>query len=182
MATPQEIRKIRLANDYKQMCNLKGRIISWIAKKGTAPYIEEYEITIYVRTIIGVRNDSPEYRDSSVVRITLPPDYPMKPPQTVMVTSPQPYHPNWFVAKRRWCFGTWMVSEALGDYVIRMIKTLQFDPNITNEYSPANSDANAWYISKKNSGLFPCDRTKLPDPASPNSGASSQGFVIKRRS
>lgn len=181
MATPQEIRRIRLANDYKQMCNIKGNIISWVPTKGTAPYIEEYKITVNVRTITGVRDDVPQYRESSVVTVTLPPDYPMKPPKTVMVSSPQPFHPNWFTSKN-WCFGTWVMSEALGDHVIRMIKTLQFDLDITNENSPANSEANSWYISKKRSGLFPCDRTRLPDPSTPNQGSSSSGFVIKRRS
>lgn len=181
MATPQEIRRIRLANDYKQMCNIKGSVISWVATKGIAPYIEEYKITINVRTIIGVGSGVPQYRDSSTVLVTLPPDYPRKPPKTVMVSSPQPFHPNWYTTKN-WCFGSWSMSEALGDHVIRMVKTLQFDPDITNEYSPANREANSWYKSKKNnSGLFPCDRTKLPDPSTPPSSGSS-GFVIKRRS
>jgi len=181
MASPQEIRKIRLANDYKQMCNIRGNIISWEATKGTPPYVEEYKITINVRTIIGVGSNTPQYRDSSVVTVSLPSDYPMKPPKTVMLSSPQPFHPNWFTSKN-WCFGTWIMSEALGDHVIRMIKTLQFDLDITNENSPANGEANSWYKSKKRSGLFPCDKTKLPDPSTPNSGSSSSGFVIKRRS
>jgi hypothetical protein len=80
-----------------------------------------------------------------------------------MVTSPPPYHPNWFNAGR-WCYGTWIVSEGLGSHVIRMIQTLQFDPEITNEGSPANASARDWYVAKKNSGLFPCDRQQLPDP------------------
>ena len=181
MATPQEIRRIRLANDYKQMCNIKGNIISWVATKGTEPYIEEYRITINIRTIIGVGSDAPQYRDSSVVIVTLPPDYPMKPPKTVMISTPQPFHPNWFSTKN-WCIGTWIMSEALGDHVIRMVKTLQFDIDITNEHSPANGEANSWYVWKKRSGLFPCDKTKLPDPSTPNSGSSLSGFVIKRRS
>lgn len=183
MATTQEIRKIRLANDYKQMCNIQGSVISWVATKGTAPYIEEYKVTINVRTIIGLSSNGPRYRDSSVVTVTLPPDYPMKAPKTIMVSSPQPFHPNWFTSKN-WCFGTWAMSEALGDHVIRMVKTLQFDPDITNEYSPANSEANSWYKENKNSGLFPCDRTKLPDPSSPNSGRGQENgrFIIKRRS
>ena len=61
----------------------------------------------------------------------------MRPPKTVMVSAPQPFHPNWFTSKN-WCFGTWSMSEALGDHVIRMVKTLQFDLDITNEHSPAN--------------------------------------------
>lgn len=179
--TPQEIRRVRLASDYKQMCNIQGNVISWVATKGIAPHIEEYKITVNVRTIIGIGSDAPQYRDSSVVMVSLPPDYPMKPPKTVMVSSPQPFHPNWYTSKN-WCHGTWMISEALGDYVIRMVKTLQFDSYISNPDSPANSEANSWYKSKQSSGLFPCDRTKLPDPSTTNSGSSSSGFVIKRRS
>lgn len=182
MPTPQEIRRIRLANDYKQMCNIKGNVISWIPTKGNAPYIEEYKITVNVRTIIGIGNGEPRYRNSSVVTVTLPPDYPVRPPVTVMESTPQPFHPNWYESKK-WCYGSWMMSEALGDHVIRMVKTLQFDPDITNENSPANTEAKSWYVSRKRSGLFPCDRTKLPDPSTAGSSlAQGSGFVIKRRS
>lgn len=181
MPTPQEIRRIRLANDYKQMCNIQGNIISWVATKGSAPYVEEYLLTAHVRTIIGVGGRTPQYRDTSEIRVTLPPDYPVKPPKIVMTSSPQPFHPNWWPQKN-WCYGTWSPAEALGDHVIRMIKTLQFDMDITNENSPANPEANTWYISQKSSGLFPCDRTKLPDPSSPNPASTGSSFVIKRRS
>lgn len=80
-----------------------------------------------------------------------------------MRTSPPPYHPNWY-ANGNWCHGTWTASESLGHYVIRMIRTLQFDLDITNPNSPANREARDWFVSKKSSGLFPCDRSILPDP------------------
>jgi|GEM_PF-5792724 len=51
MATPQEIRRIRLKNDYDQMCNIKGNAISWMATKGTEPYVEEYKIALHIRSI-----------------------------------------------------------------------------------------------------------------------------------
>lgn len=178
MPTPQEIRKIRLANDYKQMCNIQGNVISWTAVSGEPPYVEEYLLTVHVRTII---NKTPQYRDTSEIRVTLPPEYPIRPPKIVMVSSPPPFHPNWWPQKN-WCYGTWSPAEALGDHVVRMVKTLQFDMDITNENSPANHDANTWYISKKRSGLFPCDRTKLPDPSTPKQASTGSGFVIKRRS
>lgn len=181
MPTPQEIRKIRLANDYKQMCNIRGSIISWVVTEGSEPYVEEYKLTVHVRTITGVGSGGPQYRDVSEILVTLPPDYPVRPPKVVMLSSPQPFHPNWWPQKN-WCYGSWSPAEALGDHVIRMVKTLQFDMDITNEYSPANSEANAWYKSKKNSGLFPCDKTRLPDPSAPNSSSAGSSFVIKRRS
>ena len=175
--TPQEIRKIRLGNDYKQMLNIQNRgVISWEAVEGKPPYVEKYRVTIHVRTITGKRaNGSPIYRNVSVVTVTLPPDYPNSAPRIVMESSP-PFHPNWF-DDSHWCYGSWRVGEALGDHVIRMIKTLQFDPAITNENDAANENAKAWYIAKKRSGLFPCDRTRLPDPSTPpNAGFK---FVIR---
>ena len=182
MPTPQEIRQIRLKNDYKQMCNIQGSVISWEATKGTPPYVEEYRVTIHVRTIIGINsNGSPQYRNQSVVTVTLPPNYPTGHPTITMITSPQPFHPNWFTHKV-WCYGSWNVAEALGDHVIRMVKTLQFDPEITNENSPANGAATTWYVARKNSGLFPCDRTILPDPSSAPPKPVSRGFIIKKRS
>lgn len=180
MSTPQEIRKIRLSNDYKQMLNIQNSdVISWEAVEGAPPYVEKYRVTIRVRTIIGKRaNNSPIYRDVSVVTVTLPQDYPNSAPRIVMESSP-PFHPNWF-SDRHWCYGSWRVGEALGDHVIRMVKTLQFDPEITNENSPANIDANNWYMSRKNSGLFPCDRTRLPDPSTPRN-ENKPRFTILRR-
>lgn len=181
MATPQEVRRIRLASDYKQMCNIRGNIISWVPIKGEPPYVEAYRVTIKVRTIIGRNGNQVQYRDSSVVTVTLPAGYPQEKPKIIMESDPQPFHPNWY-AHKLWCGGDWFVSEALGDHVIRMVKTLQYDLDITNERSAANTDARDWYVANKRSGLFPCDRQKLPDPTKTNSTPSGRGaFIIKRR-
>ena len=164
MATPQEIRKKRLKNDYKQMCNIQGTMIQWITLNGEPPYVDSYEVTIKVRSII---DSKPSYRNTHVVRIVLPENYPNSSssgPQAKMVTKPQPFHPNWYT-EGRWCHGYWAVSEGLGEYVIRMIRTLQFDKEITNPSSPANPAAATWYresLNRKN--LFPCDQQVLPDP------------------
>ena len=80
-----------------------------------------------------------------------------------MQSSPQPFHPNWYRDKR-WCYGKWDISEGLGHHVIRMIRTLQFDPEITDSNSPANGDARDWYLANQHQNLFPCDRKILPDP------------------
>lgn len=160
MATPQEQRKIRLSNDYREMENIKGSIIQWRPLIGEGTNIEKYEITINVRSIIG---PGPDYRGNHVIHLTLPSDYPFSPPQIVMQSSPQPYHPNWF-SDKRWCYGSWDVSEGLGHHVIRMIRTLQFDREITNENSFANRDATGWYTGNLNRDWFPCDRQILPDP------------------
>lgn len=160
MATPQEYRLIRLKNDHSEMVNIRGDVIQWKAVKGDAPYVEAYELTVKVRTIIS---SAPSYRNEHVISLELSEDYPNRPPSISMQTSPPPYHPNWY-RNGNWCYGSWDISEGLGHHVIRMIRTLQFDLEITNPDSAANSDANDWFLSKKTSDLFPCDRTNLPDP------------------
>jgi ubiquitin-protein ligase len=160
MPTPQEARQIRLKNDHAEMVNIKSELVQWRAIQGNAPYVEAYELMIKVKTIIG---PSPTYRDEHIIHLTLPENYPISPPEIVMQTTPQPFHPNWYQSGK-WCFGSWDISEGLGHHVIRMIRTLQFDREITNPASPANGPAKDWYLSRLNGTLFPCDTTTLPDP------------------
>ncbi|MCP5008001.1 MAG: hypothetical protein GY941_29315 [Planctomycetes bacterium] len=161
MPTPQELRKIRLKNDYKEMQNIKTDIILWEVIEGEIPYVESYRLTVNVRTII---NSMPEYRNTHIIDVDLSENYPISPPRITMQSTPQPFHPNWF-SDKRWCYGTWNISEGLGHHVVRMIRTLQFDLEITNPDSPANYKANRWFLKNKNKGLFPSDNTTLPDPS-----------------
>jgi len=160
MATPQEQRQIRLQNDYKEMLNIQGESIKWKPIKGEPPYVEEYELTIKIKTIVS---SQPEYRNQHHLKLVLPEQYPNVAPQISMLTSPPPFHPNWYTSGR-WCFGTWDISEGLGDHVNRMIRTLQFDLHFINPDSPANGTAKDWFLANRNKGLFPCDQTILPDP------------------
>jgi len=160
MVTPQEARRIRLKNDHNEMVNIKGDVIKWQPIKGEAPYVEAYELVVKMRTITG---SQPSYRNEHTIYLELPEAYPTAPPQINMKTSPPPYHPNWYL-NGNWCYGSWDISEGLGHHVVRMIRTLQFDPEISNPNSPANVDAKDWYLRQQSRGLFPCDRTTLPDP------------------
>jgi ubiquitin-protein ligase len=164
--TPQSIRNRRLANDYNEMDSISGSgIIEIVSMRGTPPHVEEYEIEIYIRSIISA---NPEYRTQHRVRISLPESYPQAPPQIEMLSVPSVFHPNWY-RSGKWCFGTWEMSETLGKHVIRMLRTLQYDTEITNEHSPAYDVPTHWYVSKRHSGLFPCDTQTLPDPTKPKS-------------
>ena len=172
--TPQEKRAIRLKNDYQEMKNIRGRVIEWKVVKGNPPYVEEYEITVNVRSIIG---EEPKHRDQHVLRITLPPSYPLKSaPKIKMVSKPYVYHPNWY-PDGAWCYGKWAYTEGLGHHIVRMIKTLQYDPEITHVKSSANPLAKEWYIKekKKHEKWFPCDTRTLPDPL-------KKRFAIKHQS
>lgn len=160
MSTSHETRNIRLKNDHDAMCNLRGSIIQWRAVKGTPPYVEAYELTVNIRSIISSR---PDYRDQHLIRIEMPGDYPKSPPVAVMISDPGVFHPNWW-AHKKYCPGKWAFSEGLGDHVIRMLQTLQYDPDVTDENDAANKAAAAWYVANRNRGLFPCDTQSLPNP------------------
>ena len=158
--TPQEIRAKRLVNDYKEMLNIRGDIIQWRIVRGEPPNVEEYELTVNIRSII---NDIPTYRDKHIVRVYISDKYPVIAPRIEMISSPCVFHPNWY-QNGLWDYGSWIISESLAYHVIRMIKTLQYDVDIINEYSPSNNTAKDWYVSNRNQGIFPCDKTNLPDP------------------
>lgn len=158
--TPQEIRNLRLKNDYLEMVNIRGNTISWKAIKGTPPYVESYEVIVNVRGIIG---KGPNFRESHVINVIIPANYPNGAPDIRMQSKPFIFHPNWY-RDGKWCFGTWFMYEGLGHHIVRMARTIQYDLEITNEHSPANSDANSWFVANKNKGFFPCDRQVLPDP------------------
>ena len=158
--TPQERRNIRLKNDHKEMRNIQGPIVQWKALKGEPPYVEAYELTVKIRTII---EPDQKFRDTHVIKVSLPERYPMSPPETMMITRPQPYHPNWY-REGKWCYGSWDIAEGLGHHVVRMMRTLQFDKEITNPDSPTSSTIRDWYVDNLDSGWFPCDTQVLPDP------------------
>ena len=179
MSTERNIRAVRLKNDHREMLNLKrvGNTIDWKVVAGEPPMVEAYELTVQVKSVIG---PEPKYRHEHRISLVLPHGYPSSPPEIRMISDPVVFHPNWFT-DHRWCHNTWSHTTSLGDHVIRMIRTLQYDPEITNENSPANSRANEWYVEKKTSGLFPCDNQILPDPTVVGFAVktNSRGFVIK---
>lgn len=155
-----ELHRIRIESDYKEMCRIRNSpMVSWVATKGTEPYVEEYLLTINVRTYSSQTTTINQCK----VRITLPSDYPKTAPNTVMEGT-LVYHPNWFTSGR-WCCGTYKMTESLGNYVVRLIQTLQFDPIVTYPGSPANREAADWYRNnQRNKSLFPSDKQPLPNP------------------
>ncbi|MEM8948764.1 MAG: hypothetical protein AAGC99_05470 [Pseudomonadota bacterium] len=179
-SSPIEQRKIRLKNDHQSMVNIRCPWLQWTGTSGSEPYVERYELDLTLRSIVG---PGPEYLDKHRISVVLPPNYPhRRAPEVRYQGDPKPFHPNWFT-DGRWCSGPWLFHESLGQHIIRMIQTLQFDPHITDEDDPANLEAKSWYLQHKESGLFPCDQTALPDPTTGRlkikSGIAKKTFNIK---
>ena len=160
MPSPAEMRLERLKSDWESMVRIRGPVVDWKALSGQDKYVDDYALTIRVRSITG---PAPNFRDTHNFRITLPGDYPTASPDISSTDNPIPFNPNFFKTGR-WCLGTWAETDTLGKTVLRMVRTLQFDPKLINVRSPANSDARAWYDRQAGSGLFPTDRQLLPNP------------------
>jgi len=180
MTSIREQRRIRLKNDYQTMVNIKRPWLNYKIISGTIPYIEQYVIDLKLKIIVG---RGPKFTNSHRISIILPATYPHNSaPQIRYLDSPKPFHPNWFTSGN-WCYGTWLIHESLGEHVIRMIQTLQYDLQITHEGSPANSDANSWFKDNLSNGIFPSDKTELPDPTVGRMKLSSElikkKFIIK---
>lgn len=167
-----ETTKARLANDYRELMSMTGPLLEVQAISGKPPYVDEYELTIRLRTIIG---PEPTYRGVHKIRISLPAGYPQSDfPRAVMVSKPYPYHANWF-PNGAWCYGSSShCTEGLGQFVVRLMRTLQFDPYLIDITSVANLDAATWYDQNRYAaGLFPCDKTTLPQP-------TVGGMIVKK--
>lgn len=161
-------RNHRLEQDLKDMTILSRRcpaIKFRTLDSGNAP--QKYEVSFYLRTIIGVTAGRPIYREATnptKVVIDLS-GYPFGRIRANCITMPQPYHPNWFEGGS-WCqiTGEARVSDTLAELVIRMAKTIQFVPAVTNPGSAANIEAaNWWRTNLSRSNYFPCDTTKIPE-------------------
>ena len=157
MPDPRELRNKRLNNEYKELMRINGSIIQ-IVPIGREPY-ESYKITFNIRTIIS---PAPTYRDKTVCTLTIPPNYPDAAPGIKADNTPYPWHVNWFQSSS-WCIGSWNREESLVNFIHRCARTLQFDPEITNIESPANSAAIPfWEANKRNMRVIPCDTQVLP--------------------
>jgi ubiquitin-protein ligase len=159
MATPEEMRRERLRNDLAEMRRLQDSGVIHVTAAGDPP--ESYRLNVKVRSIMG---PGPTYRGEHDVQVDLPPGYPRTAPQVRMLSMPPPFHPNWF-RSGSWCGGDWTDEEHLAHLVLRMVRTLQFDPALTNPGSEANHEAAEWFRRNAHKGLFPCDRTVMPDPS-----------------
>lgn len=131
---------------------------------GDAP--EKYEVSFYLRTIIGEDNRKPIYRGAenpTIISIDLS-KYPFGGIHAQCITMPQPYHPNWFES------GRWggtirdsRIIEPLAMNIIYIAKEIQFDL-LTGIYNWSNCRAAHWCQKNiEDSAYFPCDASIIPN-------------------
>jgi len=172
-----EVRNLRLANDYHELCNMRGKLLSWKVLSGAPPYVEEYELYININAPIST---IPQFRPTHVVKLTLPPAYPKSKPTMVMISKPKIVHPNWWEGGL-WCEGSYNFRESLGALVSRMMATIQFDPDFADIDSPADRSVLSWYKQQLALGAFPFDNSPLPDPKGSKIINERKRFKIKKK-
>lgn len=152
MIDRHQVREIRISKEF-EISHEKyplGEEIEIIASDRQAC---KMTVRFNIKTIIAYTSDGPVYRDSSVVDISLPKDYPMQLPCSVMRDAP-PCHPNWY-SNGLWSSGRWSMHEPLWDYIYRMGETIRFNPIHTNPDSPSNREAAIQWMKEENKKYFP---------------------------
>lgn len=160
-------KRLRLENEYEAMEALQKRCdwLRWDVAAGNAPHVTEYRLTVQVPTVIDAHF---KMRDSHEITVALPSTFPDSAPNIVMTSRPEPYHPNWW-SDGRWCFGgpsSWDPETDLVDHILRMVRTLKFDLEVSNPQSATDNEKARWYCDMRDKGKFPL------------SGALSDGFAL----
>ena len=161
-------RNERLAADYREMLRIQNRpYLTWSVTKGELPYAEEYLMTVRLRSYVLTKGDGSYIvgaADSFLIRITLWDSYPYIAPNVKMLSIPPVFHPDWY-SKGSYCpSASWRQDDSLKDFVLRMLKTLKYDPQTMETVSPANYKALEWYQKNQdNVAWFPSDKTELSE-------------------
>lgn len=161
MIDQRALRQRRLTNEYNELMCMNGDVIQ-IDPLGNEPY-EKYRVTFNIRTVI---NSKPTFREKTVCTLTIPPGYPKDRPKIAVdeTSKPVPWHPNWWTGGT-WCNGYWDKEESLVSFIYRCAKTIQFNPEYTDDSpdSAANKDAISFYAANKNNpNIIPSDIKTLP--------------------
>jgi ubiquitin-protein ligase len=145
MATPDDVRRARLAADYEEMRTIRGPVIHW--QSNDVPPAD-YIVTFNVRSYLSPTTTRDEHR----IRILLSPNHPFEKPTVMMHAMTPIFHPHvWPDGKV--CIGHWDYREGLASFVVKLARLFQFDPQLIDPYSIANYKAADWFYA--NPTLFP---------------------------
>lgn len=157
------VRQERLRSDFQAMQRLRSSAIDFETDTTSAP--DRYRVRFRLRSLLGVRGDTPVYTSEGHVHqleIRLPQNYPATISNDDVTFMSNPiFHPNVFTDGKV-CIRRFSPSESLAQFVVRLAKYIQCDPGFIGNDSPANSTAKEFFVTHP--GLFPTDRTVLPDP------------------
>ena len=161
-------RNERLERDYREMLKIQDRpYLSWVCVKGEPPRVSEYLLTVRLRTY-ALRASSDGYTVGVIrcctIKVSLWDSYPQVAPNIRMLSYPPVFHPCWY-SKGAYCPPTpWDPACTLKDYMMQMLRTLVYDPSVSDPAAPANYKALDWYQQHRDDpAWFLCDQTALTE-------------------
>ena len=110
----------------------------------------EFSLTVYIRTI---SSPTPEFIKAVSLLVFFSADFPKEEPN-VRLFRCQLFHPN-FTDTGEWLGSTMCENESLSEYLMRLVRVLQYK-NIDTE-CVGKRNAMAWYNKNKEKGLLPTD-------------------------
>lgn len=151
----------RLHNDYKDLIALRDQSNGMFDFSVDTTY-QHYDITIDgIETLVGTTESNSTKRSHHVFHIYLPPEYPVKPPDVKFDNTI--FHPNWYPYGGV-CYGyQWAPTDKLTEFIIDTVNMMMF--RIVNTASPANKDANDWYLQNKNRIENIIPKIRFPPPS-----------------
>ncbi len=188
MAGPMtRVMKLRLESEYNELRKVpQTKLYDWaIAPGETIPYVSSYLVTYHIRTLVKKEGKLEWQNDTTVCISKSAID---KPWAATVKKGAVPYHPNWWPSGNV-CVGNGMDDPEMWLYeAINFVgKLLQFQPDVINPRSPANGDANTYWLAHKNDvdrrngrHFFPTDSTVFPIPGARGEAPKPQ-IIIKKK-
>ena len=121
-----------------------------ITLRETTDGCDSFNVSVFVRTI---SSPTPKFTNSVSLMLSFPADFPTTSP-IVQLFQCQLFHPN-FTDHGEWLNSNLENNESLSDYLMRLIRVLQYKEIDT--INIANRNAMAWYNKTKGRGIFPTD-------------------------
>lgn len=111
---------------------------------------ELFSLLAFVRS---VSSPAPDFTSSVSMLLSLPATFPTDSPM-VHLSQGRIFHPN-FTDDGRWLGSELLNNESLSEYLMRLIKVLQYKEIDTEKI--ANRNAMAWYNAHRGANVFPTD-------------------------
>jgi len=155
-------RQKRLIKDYEDMVKLREQTNGMLDFRADRNY-QHYVVTINkIETLAGTTEKNAIKQSRHVFTIDLSPEYPLKQPDVKFERTI--FHPNWY-PDGRVCYGyQWTPGDKLSELVIDTVKMMLFE--IVDTKSPANRDANRWYLRNKGNVRNIIPKIQFPPPYS----------------
>lgn len=168
------IRQQRLIADEERLRALLAanrERISLVSAEGRPP--ERYVLQCHCVSVVALQRGRARFGDTHVLRVLLPPDYPLGSPPRAYIDTPI-RHPHVFTSRQEVCIGhKRVITEYLDAFVARMFDLLRYDPDNLNPLSPADTEALTWALKHRDS--LPLDTHAL---VLPSMGAPAEPTIV----